>query len=549
MAYLGSGVLPAGGAGRPVFAEADEVSVRADVSGVGGYLYQAWAEENEQLIEAAERAGEQADQFKKDGKADEARAVWAWACLLASAVGDGDRAEAFLEKLAETDEALVTAWEQAVPALALKLDIELRHATLAEALKTVGAAARVSVELLPGSVEDASALLERQDLSIAYLDLRRATLAQALDWILRPVRLSWWIDGGRVVAGSVRRGPGLSAWVYDVSRIAPPDGEDLNAIRDYRERVKKAGRDAEKFVKLLCGALNLPRERVSWYAPGRLVIFATADVHARAAALLRALSEKGSEVPADLKALHAETVRRAEARQPLYEKSVAELERARLVHTLRDAGWRVAAAAAGEEPDVEALCELTAAWRAPGTGALLAEGHPAAFRAAWAFVRAAREHPDEQGLAEIAAQAVARMGSSADAVLAGFQKERADAGKFVSALYAALSLGDESPFRQTAIPVLTDRRLGGGELGAWRRIAAALLQPGQEASTEGLLSLLAETGAINGEDMVALGALACRRAAGEPWRRMRAEAREILGRQPLSGAVVVLVNRLDAAAR
>ena len=45
--------------------------------------------------------------------------------------------------------------------------------------------------------------------------------------------------------------------------------------------------------------------------------------------------------------------------------------------------------------------------------------------------------------------------------------------------------------------------------------------------------------------MVALAALACRRAGGEAWTAFRAESRAILGDQPLSGAVVVLVNRLS----
>jgi hypothetical protein len=53
------------------------------------------------------------------------------------------------------------------------------------------------------------------------------------------------------------------------------------------------------------------------------------------------------------------------------------------------------------------------------------------------------------------------------------------------------------------------------------------------------------TKGIQGDDLVVLTALACRRAGGEAWTAFRAESQSLLGNQPLSGAVVVLVNRLS----
>jgi len=49
-----------------------------------------------------------------------------------------------------------------------------------------------------------------------------------------------------------------------------------------------------------------------------------------------------------------------------------------------------------------------------------------------------------------------------------------------------------------------------------------------------------------GEDAVVLVAMACRKAGGEAWRTFRAESQQTLGRQPLSGTVVVLISRLSA---
>jgi len=44
---------------------------------------------------------------------------------------------------------------------------------------------------------------------------------------------------------------------------------------------------------------------------------------------------------------------------------------------------------------------------------------------------------------------------------------------------------------------------------------------------------------------VVLAALASRRAGGEVWSTFRGEAPDLLGRQPLAGEVVVLINRLS----
>ena len=44
--------------------------------------------------------------------------------------------------------------------------------------------------------------------------------------------------------------------------------------------------------------------------------------------------------------------------------------------------------------------------------------------------------------------------------------------------------------------------------------------------------------------MVVMTALACRRSGGDVWDAFRAAQSELIGKQPLDGHVVVLVNRL-----
>ena len=46
---------------------------------------------------------------------------------------------------------------------------------------------------------------------------------------------------------------------------------------------------------------------------------------------------------------------------------------------------------------------------------------------------------------------------------------------------------------------------------------------------------------------MALAALACHRLGGEAWETFRAGLLETLGKQPLPGSVVLLVNRLSGS--
>jgi hypothetical protein len=99
------------------------------------------------------------------------------------------------------------------------------------------AAAGMKVELVPGSVEDAKSLLRRRDLNINYLDLRNATAAQALDWILRLARMGWNLDGDKVIAGSARRSTEPTPWVYDVAAIALTEATELEG--DHNEKINR----------------------------------------------------------------------------------------------------------------------------------------------------------------------------------------------------------------------------------------------------------------------------------------------------------------------
>jgi len=74
----------------------------------------------------------------------------------------------------------------------------------------------------------------------------------------------------------------------------------------------------------------------------------------------------------------------------------------------------------------------------------------------------------------------------------------------------------------------------------------ALLVEPKKIDTRRLTAAL-DANTVRGDDLVVLTALACRRAGDDAWSTLRAERRNLLGEQALSGDVIVLVNNLEGA--
>src|SRR5204863_2425062 len=145
------------------------------------------------------------------------KAVWLDTAAAILGQSDGSVSGQALERLNELHAADVKAWSEKQPLLSKKLELVLRDQSLEQALSAVGKAAGLDIRLLDGSAAD-SAALTGESPRITYLDLRHATVAEALDWLLQPVRLAWQPDAKGIVAGSDRR-RGSSGWTYDVSAI------------------------------------------------------------------------------------------------------------------------------------------------------------------------------------------------------------------------------------------------------------------------------------------------------------------------------------------
>ncbi|HUT60333.1 MAG TPA: DUF3160 domain-containing protein [Phycisphaerae bacterium] len=193
-------VIGAGGGGNPI---GGFEGLDADYSVTGQAIASMASAQQERLKQVLNEAAD----LQKKGDLLAARAKYAAAYLLATSYGQPGEPVSLkaLEGINKTTEGLVKAWTKELPGLAKPLDLVLRDQSVADALAAVAKGSGLRITLLAGSVEDAAALLRQRDARITYLDLRGATAAQALDWILTPLRMAWWVDKDVILAGTARR--------------------------------------------------------------------------------------------------------------------------------------------------------------------------------------------------------------------------------------------------------------------------------------------------------------------------------------------------------
>jgi hypothetical protein len=512
-----------------------------------GYTLQALTQRGGKMAEQAKEALQSGLALQKDGKLAEAREKLLVVSLLDYAVmnlqaSPGEAATTAVAALEEIREAQLAAWRKDLPALDTKLDLVLRDRTLPQALAEVAKAAGLNVELIDGSLADAQALTGNAQ-HVTYLDLRRATAAQALDWILRPAKMNWTVSDGKIVAGTDRRRAGVSAWVYDVSTIALPSDKQLAELGDYSKALAAATQEADEFYGKLREALAQDEQAVGWFGPGQILILGDAKLQQQAAKLLDDLANPDFKAPEALAKLHAKTSGRAKERAEAVAKQTALQELFNVAGVHNHFGWVLLAEAAAGKLNLEALTELQIAWNSKQTTELLSgKGTPLALRSLWNVQEASRALPDSDELKSLAAAAQARSKDAIAGQLEALAKDKDDAAAFSAVLFAALADRDNGDLRAEALRLLTAKSEK-PELASARVVAAALLdKPG--SIDRAALAKLAEEG-VSGDELTLLTALACRRAGGEVWQSFRANARDNLSRRPLSGSVVVLISRLS----
>ncbi|MCI0359993.1 MAG: VWA domain-containing protein [Planctomycetaceae bacterium] len=468
------------------------------------------------------------------------------ACLLDTAAAnvgqsDGSHAAQAMERLADLHAKDVKDWSVKLPQLATKLDLVIRDQSLADALAQVAKAAKLDIRLFDGSVDDSAAISGRSP-RVSYLDLRRATVAEALDWILQPARLTWRPDGKAIIASSARRSGGESAWVYDVSAVALPLEEVLTKLNDYNKAVAESQKAADEFLAAIRASLKVEDEPgIVWFAPGHLLVFGTPERHAALAKAVAALEEGKTRPEGALGPLSEATRKRFAARKEKLAKAEAAGRKLDVALTHDQFSWQLLSAALAGQLDVEALTELQIAWKSADNAELLAGPmRPLVLRSLWTICESARALPNEKDLAALAASARQQV----KAALAAKQEaaDGKDPAAIAGALYAVLASPDDRGYRAQLAPLVKPQPEDSPEVADFRLLARLLAHESGAADRASLLEMVSRD--LSGPDHVVLLALACRQAGGDHWDRFRAASRDQLGSQPLPGEVVVLVNRL-----
>jgi len=288
------------------------------------------------------------------------------------------------QTLMSLDDRLAQEEAEKAPALARRLSLVIRNRPLPEALADLAKAGRVTIKLVEGSEGDARRLLLRDELKVTYLDLRGATVAEALNWLLEPYHLTWRPNkrGKVITVGTPRRLPGVSPWVYDVAKILFPLSTELGEAREARAEV--TGRLIKKGVGGLLPVVRsmLDSEDQFGVEPGsatlmdlsQLMVLGTPEEHQKVLSLLDGLVRPGTDLAAvlpeklgteergGLKWLQQVAPTRSAAYAIARKCAVRRAAQRRAISTLTRYAWRLPTAALAGEEDEEALLHCGAAW-------------------------------------------------------------------------------------------------------------------------------------------------------------------------------------------
>lgn len=521
-----------------------------DFDGADGYAINALTGENSRLVQAGTKALESAQAAQKKGTIEEARALFVRAYFLTAAAenfgGDsGGISDAALAALEELHRQQLAASIESLPALSQRLDLVVRDSSLADALANLAKVSGVKINIAPGSFADAASLIHAKELRVSFLDLRQATVAQALDWLLQPARLSWQMDQGAIQVTSDRRKEGATAWVYDVSLMSLPSAEDLEKLQDYNKAITEAKKSADEFMSVVRGHLKLGNDAAEWFAPGQILVLGDRATHAASEQLFTALADAQPKVklPAAAGALQAKTGPLVQKRKADFAKYRAARRLAEIAQAHDAYSWQLLAAAAAGKLDLEALTELQIAWNDPATVKLFKETDAVTvFRSLWAVKEAWRLLSGEKELTTLAKQAADVSHPAAVDALTELQKNKDNPTALLSTIFATLARSEQGDLAYAGRRVLLAQHDAASPLAAYRAVAKALLSAPDKMDRAALTEIVQSP--LEGEDLLVLTAFACRRAGGDVWNTFRAESKDLLGGQPLSGDVVVLVNRL-----
>jgi len=543
-----------------------------NIGGELGWIHAGLQKSSPQRHEEARKALAEAQELQKKGALDAARLRFQHTFLLETAFlcvnpwsDDGTKAAAE-QALRALPEDITKQRAKESPQLIKKLDLVLRDQPLEEALRAVAKAAGLKLQLVEGSLADVATILDNPELRVTYLDLRRATVAQALDWLLTLFHLSWATSKDTLVVGTTRRMDGDSPWVYAIGDFALPTEKELGTA-DQQKKVEKALTDFLDSVGLVLNQKDdsglAPRSAVL-IDPARLLVYGDKGTHAKVATFLTALQDAKADVskPAGrnltttelrtLQVFHMTAAARWNERAGEREKRVATLGRQRVLAALDDSSWRLLAGACRNKVDLEALTHLRVAFRDAKLREIL-DGPYAwvALRAAWAATEAARTVPGDAELRTFATNVLRTTEQQSAASWKALETKPDDRAAYLRALYSALTLRNAKALKVNLTAELAEaeksltRQAKGTPLEVERVVSALLLKPSLE--TDSAFGAAVGAQRFVGDDLVVLASVAAKNRGGAVWKTFREEMPEFVAKQPLNSNVRVLVNRLEAA--
>ena len=522
------------------------------IQDIGRFLFDQWSMQRHEKVR---QALAEAEELQKRGKLEAARLRYQHVLGLLSGVDDEDELyPAAAKAIFLITEEIGRNRAGTHPRLNRKLDLVIRNQPLGDAIRTVVQGGGFELDLIGGSLEDVGELLNLRELQVTYLDLRNATVNQALDWLLAPYHLTWEMKGAdTVTVGTSRRLPGASAWGYAVAFLAIPSEKEFKKFKS-EEDLENALGDFLQGVRIV-----IDQKDDSGLKPGsavlidssRLLVYGEPHIHAKVKKFLEALRDNQFDIVetagrnlsknkrASLKALQQLTAKRWEAGAKDREKAAAKHAREHVESTIGDTHWQLLAEAARDSVDLEARTILQSAWDNPRIGEVDSE---LLARAAWCIGMAARAIPDDAELATLAEKAVSTV--KAIKVLKPMDDDDYDD---LAPLYAALLLRD-GDVRNSKVDDAV-KSLVRSDDSSWDSTTRLIAQGWLSASpeTDRMLSNAISAHEIDGDDSVLLTSLLARRRGGKLWQTFREEMPTLVGKQPLNGHLVVLVNRLESA--
>ena len=507
----------------------------------------------------AKAAMADAQALQKDGHLEEARLRYQHALgLMAGIQSDDATAATAAVAIQALSDAILKKRVEGYPGLNRKLNLVLRNQPLADAVRTLVTAGGFQVDVVPGSLNDVATLLYVPEPRVTYLDLRHATVAQGLEWLLAPYHLTWHMtDAKTITVGTARRMPGRSVWGYDVHDIVIPW---VHAEFDEDTPLESIENALTRFLKTLKigvapkADLGLKPDSATLIDLNRLLIYGDPAVHEKVNWLLEALREGETDIISSVEGqlsedahIDLETLQKlardasktfAETR----ELQISAKARQRVVIDLQTASWQLLAEALKGEIDLEALTRLQMAWASPQLEAIIEKDRPLAMRSAWCLRTAAKTIPTDIELTALSENVLSK--TKQMKVL----KPQSDSDEaYLGTLYTVLAhqtrnLRDREVDR--AIKTLI-KETGDADLGAARLIAEGLLSPSEESDKALQAALSAHQ--IYGDDLVLLTCLIAKRRGGQLWRTFWEVLPDIARQSPLSGHTVVIVNRIAAS--